>query len=114
MHKRRDYENPGLPIGNPYSYHITTTLSLNIVHERGNPGVGSAPLVDSSFDHEDWLNFNEHTPGRTDDQSVPPAPSEHQQSSDVLITPPHHPPSPFEPAPPCPYNWLYVDPDLDF
>lgn len=114
MHKMKDYENPGLPLGNPYSYHFIP--SQNIESERGHQVLWS-PLLDSSFDPEDgWMKLNEQTPGRDRDQSVHPAPSEDHQSSDVLLTPPHHPPSPFVPASSTsrPYDWLYVDPDLDF
>lgn len=113
MHKIKDQENPGLPVGNPIHYHFTTCV--NIETERRSPKVFS--LLNDSFDPDDFnpedfmseLN-NEHTPGR--DKSAT-APSNEQSSSDVLVTPRVH--TPFVPVPStAPYNWLHVDPDLDF
>ena len=105
MHKIKDQENPGLPVGNPVHYHFT--MCANIENARGTDR--RLNLLNDSFDPDEFISElnNEHTPGR--DKSAQPSPS----SSDVLVTPRVH--TPFVPVPStAPYSWLHVDPDLDF
>ena len=109
MHKLMAWQNPGLAVGNPVHYHFS--LCENIEADRRHHHYCQ---IDSTLDLDEFMSqLGQSTPTRDNPDQTQPSSSNDPASSDVLVTPPNNSPFVSQPRTNGPYDWLYVDPELD-